>query len=170
MPHVAAQAARSWIVKTEIINKEFFDKIVPDTYEMWQVASKITGVDLANGYRSSEAWRVYEGLAWLATATEQARGDNLWPWSLRVHGLVYKPSNLGGERDWPVGTTCWYVTIEGEHHWFACAETQHLAVLRGIVLMHTLAHYHTIAPHLRRSSISETMQEIIAELVTDGSR
>jgi len=151
-----------------MITKEFFDRTIPDTHMMWELASEIIGVDLANGYRSAVAWRVHAGLAWLAKATEQARERNqLWPWA---YGLLFKPGNLTG-MDWPVGATCWYVMVRGDgSQWLACAETQHLAVLRAIVLMHALALDRNAAPHLRHKSIHETIQRIVAEFVADKSR
>jgi len=153
-----------------MITREFLDKTIPDTHRMWELASKITSVDLANGYRSAVAWRVYAGLEWLAAATERAQHYDAVAatWPIRAHGLLLKPSDMYLTAEgWPLGTTCWYVLVECGSRWYACAETQHLAVLRGVVLVHALALDSATAPQLRRKSISELIQQIVTEFTAD---
>ena len=163
-----------------MLGREFMDATIPDTDEMWALASRITGIDLSCGYRAAVAWRVHEGLEWLAQATEEdcyARFKFDWQeqdhplyspstitWARRAWGLEYKPrDNYLTNEGWGIGTTCWFVRIECGSRWCICAETQHLAVLRGIIVMHALALDRATAPKLRKS-----MYEVIKQVTTES--
>lgn len=166
-----------------MLDREFLDDAIPNTPVMWQLASEITGIDLANGYRSCAAYRVYEGLAWLARRTEHDRTfvwgykpdwrDPAHPhydpveyvWAIHMHGLSFKDSSsyLTAE-GWRAGEPCWYIKVECGGRWYVGAEAQDLAVLRAIIVVHALTLQRTVAPKLQYS-LQDTIKEIVLKFI-----
>ena len=168
-----------------MLDREFLDRVLPDVPGTWELVSKITGIDFVNRYRSATAWRVHDGLEWLAKLTEKDRHaitdvrpdwkvDNThplydpgqWTWPIRLNGgLEYKSkseylTNIG----WHLRETCWFVRLEAGSRYIIAAETQHLAVGRAIIVAHAMLQDRVVAPKLRKLSLEEVVVNIVAEV------
>lgn len=143
------------------LNKQFWDRHLPDSPETIRRAEALTGLDLSKDLLGV-------GLRWLADQTEiEAKprwGDDtpewhkpggedvLGPdWSISASGLSYKPwSNYLTLEGYPTGTTCWYVRIDAGWREMVCGETPELALVRGLIVFATAQKQRPTAPRKRR--------------------
>ena len=123
-----------------ILRRDFLDTVLPDDEITRRLAERLSGLDLSEDLLG-------RGLRWMAKVQEDDRFTGFtgttdpletW-WTLNTSGLTYKGSEsyLTSE-GWPLGTCCWCVQVECGSRTAICAETPELAVLRTIIVIHTI--------------------------------
>ena len=85
-------------------------------------------------------------------------------WSYRITTcLNFKPTdNYMTLEGWPLGTECWYTTIELGWREHTCSETPEMAIYRALILTHAALKHRAMHPK-KRPSLEELMINISRE-------
>ena len=157
------------------MNREFWEKNFPDEYACMRLAENLCDIvllpdpikiglnymiaaqtaDRFSGFSSSDpnapAWRDIND-------PDYAHSD--W-WHYRITTcLHFKPvDNYMTLEGWPLGTECWYTTIELGWREHTCSETPEMAVYRALILTHAALKHRAMHPK-RRPYLVDMMAEI----------
>lgn len=157
------------------MTREFWEQHFPDEYKCMRLAERLIdrtimqdpikeglaymiGVQTADrfsGFSSSDpnapAWRDINN-------HDYAHSD--W-WHYRITTcLHFKPTdNYMTNEGWPLGTECWYCTIELGWRIHTCSETPEMAIYRALILTDTALKHRAMHPK-RRPYLKDMMAEI----------
>lgn len=145
-----------------MITREWIDRVLPRGPALMEAASREIGSTL------SDDILLGVGLRWLAEVTEQDRFprpawtsetfDTAWP--ITANGLKYKSeSQYLTAQGWPLGTRCWFVTIECGWREHVFAEDPETALLRAICVVGAARRWRDTNPKQRLPFLNTVERE-----------
>ena len=155
--------------------REFWETHFPDEYKCMRLAEKLCDIvimhdpiklgiehmiavqkaDRFSGFSSSDpsapAWRDINN-------PDYAYTD--W-WHYRITTcLHFKPTdNYMTTEGWPLGTECWYTTVELGWRIHTCSETPEMAIYRALILSHVALKHRAMHPK-KRPHLEDMMADV----------
>lgn len=158
--------------------REFWEEHYGDENKCRVLAERLTGLDLS-------AHQIMRGLTYMIELQSADRfsgfsdrpGTPSWRqrnspdycygdwWEYRITTcLNFKPTdNYMTSEGWPLGTECWYSTIELGWRTHTCSETAEMAIYRALILSHTALQHRAMHPKTRPG-----IEEMMAQIASAG--